>query len=403
MASLESAPGAELLRAPALTALFSLLLLGLVDNQILSPVLPEIARGFAVSVEWVGATVTGYALAAAGSALVIGPLSDRRGRKPFLLGAAAVFAVASGVAASADFFVLFALARGLAGAAAGVISALVVTVIADRVPYDRRGKAMGWVASAYFAAPILGVPAGAWLAEAQGWRSIYVVFALSAASLILALSAGLSETRAQKPAPDGALENGVAAGLSRYVGFLRSRQTAVGAWSAFFVSGGITVFIVYLGTYLQSRFGLSLKAVGLVFLLSGAASVVGALGAGPVSDRAGKRTIAVGGSAALAALLVLVPLAPGGPVLYGLLGLVGFSAASRVAPLQSLVTELVPGAARAAYVALRNTLSQVGIAFSASAGAALYARGGFAAVCYLACALSVGAAIMLLFIEEPGA
>lgn len=397
MASLGSTARVESFRAPALASLFFLLLLGLVDNQILSPVLPEIAASFAVRVEWVGATVAGYALAAASSALVIGPLSDRRGRRPYLIAAAVVFTAASAAAASSDSFYLFALARLLTGAAAGIISALVVTVIADRVPYERRGKAMGWVASAYFAAPILGVPAGAWLAAAAGWRSVYAVFALAAAGLLLALIAWLTE-----PSQSGPPQATSGPSLERYLGFLRGRNTSVGAWSAFFVSGGITAFITYLGSYLHLRFGLSLKAVGLVFLLSGAASLVGALGAGPLSDRAGKRAISVAGSVALAACLALVPLAPGGPALYGLLGLVGLSAASRVAPLQSLVTELVPGTARGAYVALRNTLSQLGIAFSASAGAALYPRGGFAAVCYLACGLSLIAAFLLLFIEEPG-
>jgi len=394
MASLESTARVESLAAPALVSLFFLLLLGLVDNQILSPVLPQIAASFAVSVEWVGATVSGYALAAAFSALVIGPLSDRRGRKRYLAAASVVFALASGVAASADSFLLFALARMLAGAAAGVISALVVTVIADRVPYERRGKAMGWVASAYSAAPILGVPSGTWLAAALGWQSVYLVFAAAAGGLFVALTAWLQESERSGAVPE-------ARDLSRYVGFLRKRNTALGACSAFFVSGGLTAFVTYLGSYLQLSFGLSLNTVGLVFLLSGSASLVGALGAGPFSDRAGKRAVTIAASLGLAAFVMLVPLATRGPALYALLALVGVAAASRFAPLQSLVTELVPGAARAAYVALRNTFSQLGIAFSASAGAALYPRGGFAAVCYLACGLSLVAAVLLLFIEEP--
>jgi predicted MFS family arabinose efflux permease len=65
------------------------------------------------------------------------------------------------------------------------------------------------------------------------------------------------------------------------------------------------------------------------------------------------------------------------------------------------VTELVPPSSRGAFVAFRNTLSQLGIAFAAAAGAALYTRNGFAAVCYFASGLSLAAGGVLLFLREP--
>ena len=76
-----SAPHDEPLDLRAIASLIGLLLLGLVDNQILSPVLREIAGTFDVSIGRVGATVSGYALAAAAAALVVGPLSDSAGRR----------------------------------------------------------------------------------------------------------------------------------------------------------------------------------------------------------------------------------------------------------------------------------------------------------------------------------
>jgi predicted MFS family arabinose efflux permease len=187
----------------------------------------------------------------------------------------------------------------------------------------------------------------------------------------------------------------------RYLAFLSKKSTAAGAFSAFFVSGGIAVFILYLGAYLGERFGLSVTTIGLVFLLSGAASLAGALGAGPLSDRVGKRPLAIGGSVALAVLVLAVPRVDGGVMLYVMLGLIGLAAASRVAPLQSLVTELVSRDERGAYVALRNTLSQLGIAAAASAGAVLYAQGGYRTICYLSAALSLLAAVSLGLIVEP--
>jgi predicted MFS family arabinose efflux permease len=141
--------------------------------------------------------------------------------------------------------------------------------------------------------------------------------------------------------------------------------------------------------------------VALVFLLSGVASLAGAMGAGHVADRMGKLRVALAGSIVLALVLFAVPYASGF-LLYAVLGLVGLSAAARVAPLQSLVTELVPAESRGAYVAFRNTLSQSGQAVAAILAAALYGR-GFEYVCYFTAALSLLAFFVLLCIDEPGA
>lgn len=372
-----------------LAVLVSLLMLGLVDAQLLAPILLAVAEELGVSASWVGRTVSGYAVAAALAALVVGPLSDRRGRKPFLVLGGAVFAVGSAAVAASPSFSVFALGRVVTGAGAGVISALVVAAIADLVPYERRGRAMGWVATAYFAAPILGVPVAAWVADLSGWRTNYVAFCV----LGLACAATvLFQFREPKPAGSSSRRGG-------YLRFLRARDTAAGALSAFFVTGGLTGFLLFLGAYLGERFGLSVTEVGLVFLLCGVAGLFGALGAGRIADRFGNLRLARGGSFVLALALVVVPRFAG-LALYLALAVVGLAAASRMAPLQSLVTELVDKESRGAYVALRNTLSQSGNAAAAALAATLYER-GFVHVCWMAAGFSLAALLLLLLIEEP--
>ena len=381
----------EASEARTIATLVSLLTLGLTDNQLLSPILPEIAASLGVSVASIALTVTGYAIAAALAALVAGPMSDRTGRGRFLVAAAATFAVSSALVVAAGSYMVFAAARILTGAAAGVISALTVAAIADVVPYARRGRAMGWVAVAYFAAPILGVPFASWLAERAGWRTNYVAFAVAASlvALVVAVSFREPESHQAHPARPGG-----------YLRFFRSRSTAAGAVSAFFVTGGLTGFLLFLGAYLRSAFGLSLTKVGLVFLLSGTASLGGAFLAGRFSDRVGKLRVVVAGSAGLTILFLIVP-QTAGYALYATLGLVGLSAAARVAPLQSIVTELVSRESRGAYVALRNTLSQGGSATAAAVGAELYEH-GFHTICWMTAAFSAAAVLAMLFIDEPG-
>ncbi|MGH9460182.1 MAG: MFS transporter [Vicinamibacteria bacterium] len=383
----------------AVGSLIGLLTLGLVDNQILSPIIPDVASSLAVSVGRVGLTVSGYALAAAAAGLVVAPLSDRGARRPFLAVAAVTFTLASLASFFAGTFWVFAGARVVAGAAAGVISALVVASIADRVPYERRGRVMVWVAAAYVAAPILGAAVGSVIVGFWGWRALYLLFAGAAAALAFLV------WRSYTDSPSSGKDRRLRASqmLLNYWGFLRSRNTAAGALSAFFVSGGLTAFMTYLGAYLSSEFGLETRTVFLIFLSSGGAALLGALAAGGLSDRVGKRPVALWGSLALAVFILLVPQLGAGITLYAGLALTGLAAASRMAPLQALVTGLVSRDARGAYVALRNTLSQLGIAVAAAVGATLFTVRGYGAVCLLAASFSVIAAVLLRWVEEPRA
>jgi predicted MFS family arabinose efflux permease len=379
-------------------SLIGLLMLGLVDNQILSPIIPDVASSLAVSVGHVGLTVSGYALAAAAAGLIVAPLSDRGARRPFLAVAAATFTLASLGSFFAGTFWVFAGGRVVAGAAAGIISALVVASIADRVPYERRGRVMVWVAAAYVVAPILGAAVGSVIVGLWGWRTLYLLFAGAAAALAFLVwryytdspSSGKDRLRASQM-------------LLNYWGFLRRRNTAAGALSAFFVSGGLTAFMTYLGAYLSGEFGFETRTVFLIFMWSGGAALLGALAAGGLSDRVGKRPVALWGSLALAVFIFVVPQLGAGITLYAGLALTGLAAASRMAPLQALVTGLVSREARGAYVALRNTLSQLGIAVAAAVGATLFTVRGYGAVCLLAASFSVVAAVLLLLVEEPEA
>jgi len=139
----------------------------------------------------------------------------------------------------------------------------------------------------------------------------------------------------------------------------------------------------------------------LVFSIVGVASLVGALSAGWLSDRLGKLPVALAGSAALAFFLIVVP-ETAGALFYLTLGLVGLSMAGRVAPLQSLVTQLVSAEERGAYIALRNTLSQGGSATAAALASVLYGY-GFHYICWMTSGFSIAALLLLLLIDEPSA
>src|SRR5262249_39714751 len=145
--------------------LFGVLFLGVSDTQLVAPLLPLIATDFHITPGSAGMIVTTYSLAAAFFALLIGPISDRIGRKKVLTFGIACFAVASFLTYSIASFSSLLIVRMLTGLSAGTLSTCSLSYAADYYPYAQRGRAMGILSMAYFAAFVVGVPAGAVIAK----------------------------------------------------------------------------------------------------------------------------------------------------------------------------------------------------------------------------------------------
>jgi predicted MFS family arabinose efflux permease len=377
--------------------LFLLLFLGLADNQMIAALLPELVKSLGISVSTAGLLVVVYSLAAAVAAFFSGTLSDHYGRRRFLLAGAAFFAVASWGASESRTLHELMLARALTGLAAGTLSTCSITFAADWFPYNVRGRAIGLISSAYFAAPILGVPIAAQIADRFGWRRAFLFFGGLAVVATLATLRLPPERLNPQPSTEK-LRTAVAAFRS----FLSRRDTAAALVIAFLVSGGLVGFLTYIGQWLNSSFGLSTRAIGWVFMLGGIVAVGSAPLGGILSDRWGKRAISIFSNILLAVAVAFVPFLPWGLALLGVFALASLGAAFRQGPLTALMTEMVPPAQRGSFIALRNISSQVGIGATAYLGGVLFQRHGYAAVTSL-CALMTAAVVILLatHIVEP--
>ena len=380
-----------------IAGLFLLLFLGLADNQMIAALLPSLLGSLRVSVGMAGLLVAVYSLAAALASFVSGTLSDHYGRRRFLFLGVLLFAVSSWVASRAGNFQALLLARSLTGFAAGMLSTCSITYAADWFEYRVRGRALGLISSAYFAAPILGVPLAAQIADRYGWRRAFLFFAILALA-VGAVSLGLPKDKLSSEPSSNKLR---AAGRA-FRSFLVRRDTAAALGIAFLVSGGLVGFLTYVGQWLNSAFGISTRTIGWVFMLGGVMALGSAPAGGIVSDRLGKRSVAIVSNVILALAVAAIPLFSWGFGLLAVFSVASMSAAFRQGPLTALITELVPSTQRGAFIALRNIFSQTGIGSAAILGGFLFERHGYAAVTTL-CAAMTGAVALLLFthIVEP--
>jgi predicted MFS family arabinose efflux permease len=149
---------------------------------IVTPILPLIGEALNIPDGWRGSLVSVYSWVLAVAALVMGPISDRIGRRRVLLIGSGALAGALALHGFVQTFEGMLLARALAGAAGGMLSGAAVSYVGDVFPYERRGWATGWVMSGVSFGLVLGIPLGRVLAASAGFRLPFLAFAVLAAS-----------------------------------------------------------------------------------------------------------------------------------------------------------------------------------------------------------------------------
>ena len=379
--------------------LFFLLFLGLADNQMIAALLPALIRSLHVSVSGAGMLVVVYSVGAGVAAFLSGKLSDHYGRRRFLLAGVMIFALASALAFRTRSFGGLLAARALTGLGAGTLSTCSIAFAGDWFPYAVRGRAIGLISTAYFAAPILGVPLAAQVADRFGWRHPFLMFALL--GLVVTLS---SLTIPREPVNPASTLEGPSGTIRIFRSFLARRDTAAALVIAFLVSGGLVGFLTYIGQWLHRQFAVSTRGIGWIFMLGGLVAVAGSPLGGSLSDRLGKRTVAIASNVVLALAITLVPFFPWGAGLLILFCVTSLATAFRQGPLTALITELVSQRQRGFFVALHNIASQLGIASVVLAGGLIYERYGYVAVTTLCAAMTGLVAILLAtHIVEPQA
>lgn len=360
------------------------------DIQVTAAIAPKIAVGLdssAVTISF-GFVVYSIAAAAASALLIRFPANlDPAITLPWASWLYGAFILVSIVDGGTIFFLAGRIGSGLAG---GMISTLAITSLAAASEYRRRGASMNFLAIGYYAAPMLGVPAGVVLAEYFQWQA-----ALAVVAIIFAFAGFLT-----KRFPLRRIDPKVLPTPSP-VSDLSTRSLRLGVISAFFVSGGVFGFTIFVGTWAAEKEIFSAFSGGTVYLLINLAGFCGALAGGFLADRFGKRYAALFSSLLMAGFLFagLFAAEPAIKVLFILGG--AAAAALRVAPMNALVTELVRPARTARYVATRNISSQLGIAASIFVCGQLYAAAGYRAVLFASAVLTLVAWITIWGIDEP--
>jgi predicted MFS family arabinose efflux permease len=262
----------------------------IVDFMIMMPLGPMLSRSLGIDTAQFGVLVSSYTFAGAASGLVFALFADRFERKRLLLIIFALFIVSTLSCAFAPSYEWLLVARALAGVFGGVLGAMVNTLVADKIPPQRRGQAMGMVATAFSLSTVLGVPSALWLANhvtstwLGGWRAPFVAVSVGALFLGVAIVRLLPKGTTPKASQAGELRFAI----MRIRGVLADRNHQLALLLMMVIMMSSFTVIPYLTIYATRNVGFPESLLWLMYLLGGAVTLFTSRRIGQWADQAGK-------------------------------------------------------------------------------------------------------------------
>ncbi|MDX3590750.1 MFS transporter [Streptomyces sp. ID03-2B] len=288
--------------------------------------LPNVADDLGTSVPTAGYLVSAYAIGVVLGAPLLAGLGSRVPRKKMLLLLMALFTVGNLASALAPDFGWLLAGRFLAGLPHGAFFGVGAVVATRLAAEGRQARAVATMFLGLTVANIVGVPAATLLGQHLGWRATFLVVAAIGLTAMAALA------RLVPAVPVEAHQD-----VRRELRALGNRQVLLGLLTAVFGFAGVFAVYSYLSAMTTKAMGFGESSVTVVLALFGIGMTLGALAAGPLTDRALRPTL-YGSLGALAVILVAFPFTVhvqwAALVMVVLLGGVGFMTTT---PLQMLV------------------------------------------------------------------
>ena len=258
---------------PAMVGLLgSMTALGAVTVDMYLPSLPTVAADLGTTTAGVQLTISGVLLGAAMGQLVMGPLSDRFGRRRPALAGIALHVVASLlciIAPTIGLLIGLRVVQGFGNAAAGITA---MAVIRDRLTGGPAARVISRLMLVIGVAPLFAPTLGGLIAGAAGWRAVFAVLAAFGVVLWIAVWRWLPETLS----PDRRTTAGPREAVRGYRSLLGDRQFLSLAVIPGLGMGALISYVLGSPFVLQEDFGLTAQQFALVFAFNGMALVIGA-------------------------------------------------------------------------------------------------------------------------------
>lgn len=325
------------------------------DFMVLSPLGALVIPTLKITTAQFGLIVSAYAFSAGLSGFLTAGFADRFDRKKLLLFFYCGFLVGTLLCGLASDYHLLLLARMVTGVFAGVVGSISFAIVTDLFPLEMRGRVMGVIQTSFAASSVLGIPLALLLSTRWGWNApFFMIVAVCAVvgGMIFIYMRPVAEHL--KHHPDRSPLHHLIHTVSNRVylqGFATTGLLTVGG---FMLMPFMSVFIVH-------NIGLPVGQLPLLYLITGAFSIVSGPLIGRASDALGKFKVFAFGCAVTIVMVVIYTHLHFNPlwVLVVTVVLLQVGIFSRMISASALMSALPKPADRGSYMSISSSLQQV--------------------------------------------
>ncbi|MFM2286740.1 MAG: hypothetical protein RLZZ543_2237 [Bacteroidota bacterium] len=376
------------------------------DFMIIMPLGNQLMKLFQITPQQFGFIVSAYTITAGLVGFAGAFFVDNFDRKKLLLSCYAGFLVGTLACAFAPNYGFMLAARIFTGAFGGLLSTLILSIVGDLIPNERRGSAMGFVTAGFSLASVFGVPFGNYLASIYSWHAPFLFIA--AAGLVVAglifkfvpFLSGHIQHKANRPR------------LTEVVANLidnRNQRKALLLMCLLMLSQ--FTIIPFIAAYMEKNVGFTQIEVTYIYFYGGICSVFAAPLIGRLADRIGKfKVFAIFASLAIIPLFLITNM-PAVPIWMALIVTSFFFIviSGRVVPAMALITSTTTPKSRGSFMSFNSSVQQTSAGVAAFIAGAIVTKDeagklqhypivGYIAIA--ACFISIWAASRILSADE---
>jgi len=302
--------------------------------------------------------IAAYSISAFFSGIIAALLIDRHDRKVSLLIAFTGFLIGSFACGIAPNYVTLLVARIVSGTFGGLLGAQLYSIVADIFSYERRGRAMGIVMSAFAIASVIGIPLSLLLTNVfnSNWHLPFLANGFVGLLLLPLMIKYLPSMKGHITTHTsstlfGSLTNPMKIGMQR----------SALIFSCLFMFGHFLV-IPFIPSYLEFNKGFTKLQIPLILLCGGLTSFAAAIYLGRFSDKKGKLPIFLWSVFISLFLVFILTNMPSMNILGVLLffGLLFMVVTSRIVMAQSMISNVVSQNQRGSFMSVNGSMQQLG-------------------------------------------
>jgi predicted MFS family arabinose efflux permease len=329
----------------------------ILDFMIMMPLGNYLMPYFDISSQQFSMLVAAYTFSAGISGFLAAFFVDKYDRKRVLLTGYAGFLIGTLCCALSPSYTILLLSRIVSGIFGGLIGAQVLSIVADLIPYERRGKAMGIIMAAFSVASVFGVPFSLYLANIFNWHGPFFFVVGLGSLLIPFLLRFLPKMDAHIKAEESLKVHPFT--LLRDIGKDKNQVLAL-SLSATIMLGHFLI-IPFLNPFMEFNMGFSKVQTPMIYMVGGALTLITSPLLGGVADKIGKHRLFV-----IMALVAILPIAiitnlPAIPFAL-VLCVTGFwfiVSSGRMIPAQAIISNVVATERRGSFMSINSSVQQI--------------------------------------------